>query len=266
MAEREHGRGSGPQEIPLTPPETTSPSHAERAMTLVANAPSGTLCTVSSAEPVGHPYGSLVTFALDGPNPIFLVSRLAAHTQNLDKDERASLLVAESGDFDPLANGRVTMVGACKRVEDETEIRSIFLKRHPNAEYYVDFSDFGFFRLWVESIRYIGGYGRMSWVDVSDWREAETDPLAPHASDVITHMNDDHADALVAYAKAFTRATEAEEVVMTGIDRYGFEMSVTTDKGPRPARLAFETPISTPTEARQALVALVKRARAELGS
>lgn len=52
---------------------------------------------------------------------------------------------------------------------------------------------------------------------------------------------------------------------MTGIDRYGFEMSVVTERGPRPARLAFPETVETPEEARKALVAMVGEARSALG-
>jgi hypothetical protein len=48
---------------------------------------------------------------------------------------------------------------------------------------------------------------------------------------------------------------------MTGVDRYGFEMSAMTGEGPRPIRLAFENEVTTPDPARQELVAMVKRAR-----
>lgn len=250
------------REEPLTPDDTKAPSHAERARTLVASMRTGTLSTLNAD---GYPHGSYVTFALDGPDPVFLVSKLATHTQNLDGDVRASLMAHESHADDPLANGRVTLVGNCERLDDDVSARAAFLAVHPQAEYYVDFKDFGFYRLRVESLRYIGGYGRMSWVDVDDWRSAEPDPLAPHTGDIIQHMNQDHADALVAYARAFTRATDTDQAVMTGVDRYGFEMSVKTERGPRPARVAFGSDITTPTAARKALVALVKEARAKLG-
>jgi len=52
---------------------------------------------------------------------------------------------------------------------------------------------------------------------------------------------------------------------MTGVDRYGFDLSVMTAMGPRPVRLAFPTPVSTPEEVRAALVALAKDARSRLG-
>lgn len=262
----EHGRGGGPREEPLTPPDTAAPSHAERARTLLASHRFGTLGTIA-LDPTGYPYGSFTTYAMEGPDPVFLISRLAAHTKHLEADARASLMVAEASEANPLANGRVTLVGDCRRIEgDPVAAKEAFLARHPDAAYYAGFSDFGFFRLRVEAVRYIGGFGRMSWVDVEAWRASTPDPLAPHAADILAHMNADHADALVAYARAFTRATDAEEVVMNAIDRYGFELSVRTDGGPRPARLAFAKPIETPTDARRALVALVKDARAALAA
>ena len=249
------------REEPLTPDETKAPTHAERARTMVSLQRTGTLSTLNEA---GFPHGSYVTVAFDGPDPVFLVSKLATHTQNLEGDSRASLMAHESHADDPLANGRVTLLGQCTRLEDDATARAAFLALHPQADYYVDFKDFGFFKLEVESLRYIGGYGRMSWVEADDWRAAEPDPLAPHTSGIIDHMNADHGEALVSYARAFTRAADTDEAIMTGVDRYGFEMSVKTARGMRPARLAFESEIETPTDARKALVALVKAARAKL--
>ncbi len=52
---------------------------------------------------------------------------------------------------------------------------------------------------------------------------------------------------------------------MTGIDRYGFEMSAVTPDGPRPIRVAFAEQISSRGEARTALVAMLGDARAKLG-
>ena len=258
MADREHGRPT--REEPLTPHDTKSPTHAERARTLVSSERTGTLATLNKD---GFPHASYVTFAMHEGGPVFLVSTMASHTENLQNGSKASLMAHEVGADDPLSNGRVTMLGHCRPSEDPA-VREAYLARHPGASYYVDFKDFGFYKLHVESIRYIGGYGRMSWVESEAWHGAEIDPLADAAEAIIEHMNDDHADALVAYAKAFTRANEAEQAQMTGIDRYGFEMSVVTERGPRPARIAFDEPIASSEEARSVLVALVKKARAKL--
>jgi heme iron utilization protein len=263
MSNDAHLRPQGDSEQPLYDTDVPTPTHGERARTLAASIPTGTLCTIAT-DPAGAPYGSLVTFAMDGPSPVFFISELAEHTKNLHVDARASLLVAESGEGDPLAKGRVTLLGHARVLCDGSErdsAKDAYLSIHPNAAYYIDYSDFAFWRLDVESVRYIGGYGRMSWVDVAAWRAGEPDPIASHASAIIDHMNADHADAMIDFCRALTRATDTTAATMTGVDRYGFEMSAQTGRGPRPIRLAFPAPIATPDDARRAMVALVRRAR-----
>ncbi|MCU1382424.1 MAG: hypothetical protein JWL71_1121 [Acidobacteria bacterium] len=265
MSEDRHNRPSGSAAEPLYDMTIPTPTHAERARTLVAQIPTGTLCTLA-LEPAGYPYGSFVTVAFEGGNPVFLISGLAEHTRNLEQDPRASLLVAESGASDPLANGRVTMIGPCTRVEDDGgSARAAFLGTHPNAAYYADFRDFAFWTLRVHAIRYIGGYGRMSWISQAEWDAAEPDPLASCAAGTIAHMNADHADAMVLYCKAFSQAGDVASAIMTGVDRYGFEMSAKTAEGPRPVRVAFAAPVATSEELRHVLIAMVKEARVRLG-
>jgi hypothetical protein len=261
MTEDRHAQPSGSTSELLYDVNIPTPTHAERARTLVSRIPTGTLCTLA-LEPAGYPYGSFVTVAFDEGDPVFLISALAEHTKNLERDPRASLLVAEGGADDPLANGRVTMLGPCTRVEgDGGSARGAFLTVHPNAAYYADFRDFAFWKLRVNAIRYIGGYGRMSWISQDDWRAAETDPLAPHAAGAIAHMNADHAEAMVLYCRAFSKATDTTSATMIGIDQYGFDMSAKTLEGPRPVRVAFARPVRTPAELRATLAAMVQDAR-----
>src|ERR671910_2977974 len=218
MSEDARARPTGDAPEPLYDVNVPTPTHAERARTLVARISTGTLCTLA-LEPEGYPYGSFVTVAFDAGDPIFLISGLAEHTKNLERDPRASLLVAEGGSADPLANGRVTMLGPCTRVQgDGGSARAAFLAVHPNSSYYADFRDFAFCKLQVDSVRYIGGYGRMSWIGKAEWQTAEPDPLSPSAAGIIAHMNADHADAMVPYCKAFSKATEITAANMTAID------------------------------------------------
>jgi len=263
MTNDAHNTPSRDVQQPLYDLDIPTPTHAERARTMAAALGTGTLCTVA-VDPAGYPYGSFVTVALADGHPVFLISEMAEHTKNLRRDPRASLLVAQGGADDPLANARVTLVGECTPVEDPTSAREMFLQRHPNAGYYVDFKDFNFWRLDVASVRYIGGYGRMSWVDADAWLAATPDPMAEFAAGIIAHMNDDHANAMPLYCRAFSRAGDITSATMTGIDRYGFEMSAVTADGPRPVRVAFAEPISTQVEARQSLVAMLGEARAKL--
>src|SRR5690349_9583928 len=177
MTNDAHGRPSGTA-LSFTADDVAAPSHAERARSLVAQQVTGTLCTIA-VEPAGFPYGSFVTFALHQGEPVFLISRVAEHTRNLERDARASLLVHDQGKADPLANGRVTLIGPVARVaRDAAELpalRQTFLSAHPHAGYYVDYADFDFWRLSLQSLRYIGGYGRMSWVEADAFRRAEPD-------------------------------------------------------------------------------------------
>jgi len=265
MTEDAHSRPSGDAPEALYDVNVPTPTHAERARTLVAHISTGTLCTLAH-EPAGYPYGSFVTVAFDAGDPVFLISGLAEHTRNLERDSRASLLVAEGGAVDPLANGRVTLLGPCRRVDGNGgSARQAFLAAHPNASYYADFRDFGFWKLEVNSIRYIGGYGRMSWIGKDDWQAADPDPLFASAAGIVAHMNADHADAMVLYCKAFSKATDITSAKMTAVDRYGFEMSAITPEGPRPVRLAFASPVSSPEDVRAAMVSMVKDARSRLG-
>ncbi len=268
MTNDAHGRPSGAA-LSFTPDAVKAPSHAERARTLVAQHATGTLGTLA-LDPAGYPYGSFVTFALHEGEPVFLISRIAEHTRNLEADARASLLVNELGKADPLANGRVTLLGKTKRVARDAgelpALRSAFLAAHPHAAYYVDYQDFDFYRLELASVRYIGGYGRMSWVEADDFRSAQPDALIATSAGILVHMNKDHADSLLRYARAFTRATDAEKALMTAIDRYGFELTITTPAGIGAARLAFDAPLTGAGDARTQLIALARRAEDQLGA
>jgi putative heme iron utilization protein len=262
----DHQRPAARTPEDATTASAPAPSHAERCRTLVGAARSATLCTLAR-DPAGYPYGSLVTLALDlAGRPLLLLSTLAEHTQNLEARSEASLLVTEplGQHAQPLALGRVTLLGPCRRVpaEDRDEARRLFLAAQPDAAYYVDFRDFAFHRLEPTALRYVGGFGRMSWVTADDYRDAKPDPLAPDAAGILKHMNEDHADALVAYATGLSRIADATGATMTAVDRYGFEMAVMTPGGPRATRIGFDAPVDTTEAVRKAMVEMVRRARA----
>jgi putative heme iron utilization protein len=247
------------------PPE---PSHAERARTLVATQTRGALSTLA-LDPPGTPFGSVVTYGLDpAGQPQFFVSTLAEHTRNIEADPRASLLVAEEvpPGADPLAAGRVTLLGTARVVDDPTEraaAREGYLAANPNA-YYVDYGDFLCLRLEVTAIRYVGGFGRMSWVDPARYRTAEPDPLAgAAAAAILAHMNADHADALVTLCHHYGGRRGVESASMTAVDRYGFDTVATFPSGHREAvRIGFRTQQSTADEVRRELIAMLGEARA----
>mgnify|MGYP001169626081 CR=1 FL=1 len=257
-----HGKINSSQRELLYDPNVVQQNHAEFGQTLVEKASKGTLCTMSARKD-GYPYGSFVIYSMYRNNPIFLVSTLAEHTKNLIRNPRASLLISEDGEGNPLALGRITLVGDCEKLakSEHESAKKIFLEKHPQSKSYADWDDFSFYELKVSSIRYIGGFGKMSWVNLDEWVDAEPDPLEEHASGIIEHMNDDHKDAMVLLCKVLSKAKSTSDAKMTSIDRYGFEMFATTEQGERKIRLGFDEQVSTPDGARIALVSLVKKAR-----
>ncbi len=79
--------GTGPASGQAAVPE---PSFAERARTLVYLGRVASLSTLSRKQP-GFPFGSVMPYGLDEQGrPIFLISTMAMHTQNLKADPRAS--------------------------------------------------------------------------------------------------------------------------------------------------------------------------------
>jgi putative heme iron utilization protein len=244
-------------------PQPPEPSHAERVRTLFSQASTATLSTQSRKHP-GFPFGSLMPYALDpAGRPLFLISSMAMHTQNLTADPRASLFLgpADAG-ADPLGAARATLLGTAEPVptDDLPKARELYLAGHPQARYWVDFSDFRFFRLAPVELYYVGGFGTMGWVEAEAYTQAAPDPLAPSAAGILAHMNQDHVDSMILLARTHARL-EATEARMTSVDRLGFTLSLKTAEGAKGTRINFPTPVQTPTETRQALVQMVQHAR-----
>jgi len=256
---RNHGDTAPASDQPPVP----EPTYAERARTLTHLGRTGSLSTHSRKQ-TGFPFGSVMPFALDDRGrPIFLISTMAMHTQNLRADPRASLLVAqEDSGGDPLGASRVTLVGNVIPVplSEVPDARKLYLERHANSVYWVDFEDFSFYRMDVVDIYYVGGFGVMGWVSASDYDSSKPDPLADSTAEIIEHMNSDHKDALVLLAREFGHI-DSEEAAMTAVDRLGFHMRLKTQNGVRGTRVAFLREVSSPTETRKVLVEMVQRAR-----
>jgi hypothetical protein len=223
----------------------------------------GSLSTLSRKQP-GFPFGSVMPYGLDERGrPIFLISTMAMHTQNLQGDARASLLVTQpDGDGDPLGASRVTLVGNVATIP-EGEIagaRKLYLERYANSKYWVDFDDFSFYRMDVLDVYYVGGFGVMGWVKASEYDTARPDPLAEVAAGIIEHMNADHKDALVLLAKSCA-GIEAQEAAMTSVDRLGFQVRLKTQDGVRGTRIGFPREVGNANDARKVLVEMVQKAR-----
>ena len=259
--ERQHGgthAGSPPIQAEL--PE---PTHAERARTLMHVGGVGSLSTMSKKHP-GFPFGSLMPYGLgEEGEPTFLISSMAMHTKNLVSDARATLLVVQpASDGNPLGAARVSVMGEVQSVgrAERDLIQRFYLMRNPNAQHWVDFDDFAFYRMRVVDLYFVGGFGVMGWVSAEEYRTARPDPLADAAAGILAHMNEGHIDSLLLLAKHYC-GFEADEADMTAVDRLGFHVRLRTSSGYKGARLAFPHAVETPEQVRQTLIEMVNVAR-----
>jgi putative heme iron utilization protein len=248
---------------PLTPVEPARRrTAAEEARTLVAGTTFAALATLSED---GSPWASQVTFAgLPDGSPVLCVSTLAEHGRNLLRDPRSSIVVAEPGDGgDPLARGRVTLASIAARPDGELAelARETYLSALSSASTYAGFGDFAFWVLHVERVRWVGGYGRMQSASAADYAAAEPDPVAPSAPYAVAHLNDDHADALLAMARMLGGHPDATSATCSRADRYGLDLEVDTPRGRAHARIGFREPCVAPDGLRAATVELARRAR-----
>ena len=240
----------------------------------------GTLCTTASQKALaGYPFGSIVPYALDPHGrPIVLLARIAAHTANLVRDPRATLFVTDDaphGEGDPQATWRIgimgNMVPLCApsrahgplpgaRVLHDAELDDIMARyrvRVPNAADYDQTHRFDYWLMHeVVRGRYIGGFGRIRWVEgdamLRDPLGAGLKEAAPGA---IEHMNDDHGHNLVEMVEGLCGFTPTE-ARMVALDRSGF--AVETDV--RRVYFEFGREIGA-DDLRVAVIEVLKRAR-----
>jgi putative heme iron utilization protein len=83
------------------------------------------------------------------------------------------------------------------------------------------------------------------------------------AAGICRHMNEDHADALLLYARTYGDLPGALGARMTSIDADGMDLAVRVDgvDDHVPARIVFDHPLRDADDARRTLIAMVRRAR-----
>lgn len=216
------------------------------------------LASALPGETGAWPYASLVLAAVDHDlSPLLLLSDLAEHTKAIQADSRVSLLFDGTVGLDqPLTGPRVTVLGRAERTADD-RTKARFLARHPDAALYAGFKDFHFYRVTVERTHLVSGFGKIRWIDQAALATPQAPGLADAEAGIVSHMNEDHADAIQLYAGRLLGLGGADWR-MTGIDPEGIDLR----QGGQVARLAFEAPLAAAGEARKVLVALVAKARA----
>ena len=217
----------------------------------------GVLSTLSQ-KLGGYPFGSVVPFVLDAAaQPVMLISQLAEHTRNLAADARASLIATDASGDDMQAAARLTVVADAAPVDDQNlaAVQARYLRFFPDAARLLELGDFRFWVLRVKTLRFIGGFGRIHWVDAAGFAPPPSS-LANAEASILAHMNADHAHNLAGYCRHFLQLAPAE-VEMVGIDCDG--MDLRADGGLQ--RIDFARIIHDAAEARAVLVEMAAQAR-----
>jgi putative heme iron utilization protein len=169
--------------------------------------------------------------------------------------------VAQQTKGDPLAAGRVTLMGEVLPVPgaEREGVKAAYLARHANAAYWVDFDDFGFWRVEPVDVYYVGGFGAMGWVAAAEYRAAEPDPLADASESILEHVNQDHAQALLSYARVLA-ADPVEEATMVSVDRRGFKLRLRTGERVQAVRAPFPREVASAEQCRAAFIEMLREA------
>lgn len=128
----------------------------------------------------GAPLVSMVPYAAAGDcTTIWLhLSRLAFHAQDILKDPRVSLMIAETDTRtgNPQMLARVSIQGEAialpKSSPDYEPAKALYLAELPDAEMTFGLGDFDLYRIEPRTARYVAGFGRTFNLTLKDFREA----------------------------------------------------------------------------------------------
>ncbi len=233
----------------------------QESRTLMLKRDHAILSTMSVEYP-GFPFGSVAPYAMNKEgHPIVLISSIAQHTKNVLADSKMSLTITAADGGDVQAAARLCLLGHLKPMEADEQAENRYFSYFEQSKLYFDVHDFSFYEFHPEAVRYIGGFGKIFWVDVADF--FLPNPFFGQAEEgMLSHMNDHHENSIRAYAMHFGKLSidEKMKIRMVGMDAEGMDIKVDELR----LRIPFEKSISTAMEARETLTSLSHEAMAAL--
>ncbi len=230
------------------------------ARRIIRAAAAATLAT----QQEGQPFASLVTPAC-APElaPLLWLSSLSEHTRHLQRDPRCALLFtgpAESAN--PQTAPRVTLTGMAEPITD-ARLKARWLARHPYAALYADFGDFGLWRIKPLGALMVGGFARATRLRLAQLLPdaAAVSAIAEAETDIIAHVNADHAEAVEAIATGLLGGPPGAWR-LTAVDVDGLDIAA----GEAVLRMAFSAPVADANAVRTELVRAARVARAALAA
>ena len=79
---------------------------------------------------------------------------------------------------------------------------------------------------------------------------------------MISHMNEDHADAVIAYARYYGGATEIDTAQISAMDAHGITVTTMSATGSKTIRIAFDHELADAEDGRNTLIAMYQQAAA----
>ena len=197
--------------------------YEKEAVSLLRNASEGVLSTISVRNE-GYPFGSFVTFVSDLDRSILIyASNIAQHTINLKENSKSCLTLFKiDDDFDKQNSSRMTLLGDLKSLPDEEtdEVKRRFENFLPESKKYAEMHDFNFYRLHITQVRWIGGFGKIAWLEAKKWQQYKP-KWANNESSIIQHMNEDHAGSIASALNA-QHALKDKEAKMFSLSIDGY--------------------------------------------
>ncbi len=215
----------------------------------------GVMSTIS-IDVEGYPFGSHMPYCLDSSgNLLIYISTLAQHTKNLDANPKCSLTIIEPNPNHIQNSARLTYIGNAKRVTDEEfeEAYQQYVRYFPNAKRYRETHDFHIYRVEPVRIRYIGGFGKIFWIETDELFQQDIFDTNVKEQ-ILTHMNEDHVDFMKKYFVKHLdmELSEEDKPRMVDIDKYG----VTVMLKDIPYFFEFEEPLADTAQAKDAIIKL----------
>ncbi len=171
-------------------------NNAAEARRLLRTHRYGALSTLSKKLD-GFPFGSITPYLADHDGSLLiLISGLAEHTKNIRHDPRVSLITHNQQDPNIQMQGRVTLIGNARLLEDRDVFSSRYLRHFPEAEINLSLPDFRFCRIEPVAIRYIGGVGRIHWIRMADYSVPQAAFLARQEDELLNEINTQQKDTV----------------------------------------------------------------------
>ena len=171
------------------------------------------------------PFGSFITYVTGQDRSIYIyASDIAEHTKNIIKNSKSCLTIFKlKVNQDKQNSSRLSIMGDFKKIQNQEDIENCkirFFKFLPESKTYSNMHDFNFYKMKPNKIRWIGGFGEISWLKDKFWTSDNPD-WSEDEDSIVSHVNNDHKDVIIATLKGVHDIYDKNvEVLSLSIDGY----------------------------------------------